>query len=367
MRQVNHHRSLPNIGIPSIEDESILKPRPRQVTEPFFFDNQTNDFLSPPINEHTVSESGRSYLTFASLDSVYDRGTANYAAWENTLGISYPAASPPSIEHRKILGSSPITRQSLDDALWGQAKRSKVGTERFLPLDRLKALINPTTVKELLESTPLPREDVKYLLKGIFGDEQVQTFHFRAKAKSRRRWPGLFRTFALLIMVDQVSAIRQFVDHGLDDSLLPIFVPTEEEEAATGHVMARSPISRADNTIDNRKLQQCFASFTYPQLLHFCYFQKLVNVPFFLFPAEDFNVSFYELDPECVLPFIDVGQPKTGAYGSVKKIIIHPAHHNYSRPNNVGFKSLPIGHCSYALYTGKSPSGLRREDAACAE
>jgi hypothetical protein len=337
MREVNHSRSLPNLEIPSIEDERILQTRRRQVTVPFFLDNQTNDHLSPPINEHTVSESGRSYLTFASLDSVYDRGTAKYAAWEHALGLSSPAVSPPTREHRKILGSSPITRQNLDDALWGQAKRSKVGTERFLPLDRLKALINPTTVKELLESTQLPPEDVKYLLKGIFGDEKVQALHCRTKAESRRGWPGLFRTFALLIMVDQVLAIRHFVDHGLDDSLLPIFVPTEEEEeAATGHAKARSPISRADDTIDNTKLQECFANFTYPQLLHFCYFQKLVNVPFFLFPAEDFNVSFYDLDPECVLPFIDVGQPKNGGYGSVKKIIIHPAHHNYSSPKNVG-------------------------------
>ncbi|KAM0208748.1 hypothetical protein ACHAPQ_006939 [Fusarium lateritium] len=31
---------------------------------------------------------------------------------------------------------------------------------------------------------------------------------------------------------------------------------------------------------------------------------------------------------------MDVGQPRNGGYGVVKKIIIHPAHHNYSSPKN---------------------------------
>ncbi|KAL6924066.1 hypothetical protein FSST1_001340 [Fusarium sambucinum] len=91
--------------------------------------------------------------------------------------------------------------------------------------------------------------------------------------------------------------------------------------------------SMGDPGIDHESLQKCFKDYSQRDLGCFKLYQNLINVPFFLFPGDDSAVLFYELDPSCVLPITEVGEPKLGGNGSVKRIAIHHAHHNY---DNVG-------------------------------
>lgn len=299
--------------------------RSRQVTQPWQGDNEfsvNDNFLSPRANAPIQSEGGRSVLSFASIESVHDRGTSNHAVWEHKVDTSVEVD-----KHREILGNKPVTVDNLTDALWKTAQDSKIGSkENFLTLDKLKTLINPDSVTELLDSMGYAEDDVKHMIRGIFSNHLSVGYSSVQQEKEPQRRPSLYRVFAILVMTKKVESIRQFIRHGINDSVLPLCMDSTPNRGLHASTRMRS---MGSPDMDSRKLNECFSAFKDTDFHLFCIFQKAVSVPFFRFPEHDSAVFFYDLDPGCVLPIIDVGEPKSGGYGSVQRIRFHPAHHNY--------------------------------------
>lgn len=272
-----------------------------------------SDLLSPSTAPSLRSESGRSYMSFASIRSVHDRGIERRAA--------FVSSRPRGLfERPSILGNTPVTLKSLTSAIWSRFEHSRgsVG-KRFLPLDALDALINPITINELLESENIFPGDVATILQGIFGDPACP------ETQNRQQRPDLQRVFTILILIKQVKAIQKFISNGIDDSILPLSSKSGDSPSP-GPVLVLCSDDMVD--VDDAKLQDCFADFEPNDLTLFLEYQKRIHVPFFQFPRKQLEVSFYDLEEDCILPFTEVGELKEGGCGSVKQIRIHPAHHN---------------------------------------
>ncbi|RSL64891.1 hypothetical protein CEP53_003896 [Fusarium sp. AF-6] len=207
-----------------------------------------------------------------------------------------------------------------------EAKFEYFNEDPFLPLDALNALINPTSVKELLESEGFSPGDITKTVQGIFG--KPTSF----KGQNPQQKPNLLRIFTILVMSEHLKPIEKFIKNGINDSALPLMLRNGPSQPSV------SDSSAGTVDIDDAKLQDCLVEFTRNHRTLFRAYQKIVHVPFFRFPGQDLNVSFYDLDEDCVLPFTEVGEAKKGGYGSVRKIRIHPAHHNIENaPSNLVF------------------------------
>ncbi|OBS18945.1 hypothetical protein FPOA_10669 [Fusarium poae] len=297
----------------------------RHIGAASYRDNEfsPNDaLLTLPTNKKTHSQTVRSAFSFASIESVHDGGTFKHAALERQLAHDSVMSQR---RHPTKRRNQQITIKSLTHAFWAEAELSADGADnKFLPLNKLKSLINPESVQDLLYSMSYSQDEVQSLIQDIFPTHLPLKCHAPKHGKDYEERPSLYRVFAILVGIDRVKDIHKFIQYGINDSVLPLIMAKEKRELADIRLH-----SMGDPHMDNDKLQRCFEDYSQKDLGLFKMYQNLINIPFFLFPGDDSTVLFYELDPSCVLPIIDVGEPKRGGSGSVKRIEIHHAHHNY--------------------------------------
>ncbi|CAH0046932.1 unnamed protein product [Clonostachys solani] len=288
---------------------------------PSFIDNQ-NDSLVPRrgLGLGTRSDSGQTDLSFRSAISVHDRGITEYAKWEDE-----------KLKRDTSSGCSSITEpvgniydiSSMDEMIWEAffEPEKDSGLKRFLPLDKLETLINHRSLKSLLEEEGFAPDEVVRMASTILGET--------GSNKPESRSPGLRRIFALLVMVGRIEAIEKFIRHEIDDSVLPVKVlATNGQQHGLRHV----PRCETNSGFDNSKIEDCLWGFSKKEMVCFYDHQKEIDAPFFRFPGDDGNFCFYDLDSECVLPFINMIPGEAGGNGKVSRVQIHPAHHNYVDP-----------------------------------
>ncbi|KAF2120730.1 hypothetical protein BDV96DRAFT_484564 [Lophiotrema nucula] len=62
----------------------------------------------------------------------------------------------------------------------------------------------------------------------------------------------------------------------------------------------------------------------------------------YLAPVFTDSAFLYHLAPECILPFTIVGEPKVGAFSSIRKVLVHPDHLRHPSINEVAVKEIRI-------------------------
>ncbi|KAM5365677.1 hypothetical protein ACJA88_012413 [Fusarium oxysporum] len=307
-----------------------------------------NQVSSPPntlnTNETSRSWTGRSDLCFASIDTVHDGGIALHSAWERNQAQPSPSDDLTIAQRlHKLLDNNQITSSTLSEALHSNAERA--GGRLYLPLDKLKALINSVSVREVLTSLNLSDIAVKTVVQGMFSCDLSSEDQHTTQKKEHQNRSGFSRIFAILVLTDRAKEIGKFIENGVGDSALPLIEIKEAAQNSKGHVHMHS-MGRPD--IDKRKLIECFSAFKNTDSMRFLMYQDMINIPFFSFPGDNSTVFFYDLHPSCILPITYIGTPKHGGNGSVKKIVLHTAHHNYkgakteSLNNEFAVKTLHI-------------------------
>jgi hypothetical protein len=200
---------------------------------------------------------------------------------------------------------------SLEERLWNARIEWPVGgNQYFIPVDDLQRLLTTDSViRELLRYQP------GYLAGDL---EDI------AEKISRK----CIRLFAILVCMDMGMYASSFLQEGLDDKDLP-FVRSEieTERPGTGHFELRSKI-HPDCPI------RCMSKWSKRQIATFSHEQWSVLAPIFKWEP---NIRHYELDDNCVLPFIEdqerTGKTGEGGYGSVWGVRIHPAHQQLLDPS----------------------------------
>lgn len=187
---------------------------------------------------------------------------------------------------------------------------------KFLPASDLYAIIQPESVRRLLQGLPIcPTEIVQKVVDYVCGSPGVTT-----DAKTARR------LLAILIFTQQPQQILDFYEEGLCDGDLPFTKeprPIEERESRTSFV------KNSGEEITS------FHSWSRSNIDSFDKYQWWVFVPFF---AEDTirykpppPLPIYRLYKKAILPWTSWDkEPVTTGHHEVRKIQIHPSQHRFS-------------------------------------
>ncbi|KAK3374516.1 kinase-like domain-containing protein, partial [Lasiosphaeria ovina] len=193
------------------------------------------------------------------------------------------------------------------------------GETKWLPINMLFALVNPHSVRNALSRAlagrqpPLVNED-DYLdnyTDKFCSHHEYSDPHTRKALKTSRR--GIFAVLALLHKLEDAPF---FANSDLWDKDLPLVRRNREF------------VSRADGS----KRIAIPGGWRYPDRDGFGLYQHCVLSPFFDMESPN-DVSFHDVDKSCPLPFIEElydERPVEGHHGTVWKVKIHPAHHNFA-------------------------------------
>ncbi|KAF3769609.1 hypothetical protein M406DRAFT_348798, partial [Cryphonectria parasitica EP155] len=212
------------------------------------------------------------------------------------------------------------------------SRRTTYEEKDWLPYDQLFSLINEETVYQELSRSLKDQKGtsaswgphnsgLRRIAKEVCKPIDLPGQHKRSFKSSRR---GIFA--ALCLMKDHgpnlLEEILAFLDSGIKDSDLPL--ASDEGQNSTGAF----ELSRA---IDPSRKPLISRGWNHNTLNLFKVYQTWVTSPFFDLSQKE--VPFYDLAPTDVLPFVkeDNNALKTdwGYHGTVRKVQIHPSHHNY--------------------------------------
>jgi hypothetical protein len=202
-------------------------------------------------------------------------------------------------------------RSALRTSSWEKEGR------KFLPIDELERIINMEAIqRELLRNG----KDAS-LAQKVWG-----TKGSKSEMTTRRK------IFAILVMVDNVPAITNFIDGGIFDSHLPfLFRDGTGERAGTLDVYRKL---KGREGVPDREIEiEFFQEWEDVKLITFENSQWQVLAPYFCLVSKDNKVVHYNLDDRSVLPFIEdqkVDEPlaQHGGSADVRRVKIHYSHQN---------------------------------------
>lgn len=219
---------------------------------------------------------------------------------------------------------------SLKDMLSSALARGD-GGRLFLPDDAFRTLLSPEAVSaELKRHFP------------IMSAQELQRLAAQITARDFQGWlpfTGLLRTFAILVMLDQVDKIFDFLQEGVTDMALPV---TAIRTMNNGMVSSTIDLRRRDNP----DLQlRCFNGWSQTNLENFEKLQWRFLSPIFSDTAK--KQDLVDLEEKTVLPYVESWENKKqdhykGGNSEVWKVKIHGSHHNFQNlptaiPNNPYF------------------------------
>jgi len=291
-------------------------------------------------------EAGENRQAFQNLESTYDITahagaglaiTGPYAQAGSTISDfssrdrSSTAADsrgadafPPTASVPSRLSLSAEIRAARVPATWPRDRR-----DRFLPIDKLDKILTQERVRQELESNleqsgAMP-EDLDYLTKQVYNIASFPKDSKPDALKTTRK-----KLFAILVMMERVPIIRDFIDGGIFDCHLP-FLPGPDED------LCRKLGDGTLAPVISPSTEQGSA-WGPPQTDLFLEYQWQMLAPYFKMCCEkEPKVLDYILENKRVLPFFEDDDPNVnsillGGMAEVYKVKIHPAHHNMCHP-----------------------------------
>ncbi|KAM0332209.1 hypothetical protein ACHAQA_002484 [Verticillium albo-atrum] len=300
---------------------------------------ENRDLLSP--NGHssrprTVSESGGSgpsSVTFKRIETMPARGILSHASFEHRgskCGVGRPSPSTTMT----LPTESPATVKSVRETLRKSFVPSGLkDTENFLPLNKLSEIVTPDVTREMLlksEKCNYSEDEVERIVQGVFQEWPSTALTPDSGVGSRvAGWQSTRRRriLTILILINRVNLIHPFISNDIDDLALPIDCTYDAQQRR--RYTSGSNWARHEPPDFSTRLNACFEGLG-DKFDLFKVNQKRVHVPFFqLSTHDDTQIYHYNLDAECVLPIIAVGEMKKGGNATVQKVVFHPASYNY--------------------------------------
>jgi len=168
------------------------------------------------------------------------------------------------------------------------------GTHWFIPADAIDKILTEQAIHEELDRiTDLSTSDISIA--------------------SHKIWEHARKTFGILVSIGKGRLISSFLNEGITDADLPINIPNgasqQKEWIASIKTFGGWPSRELD---DFRRVQWYFLApiFTSARTQH------------------------YELDDNCVMPFIKdtEHEARSGGFSDVWEVVIHPAHQKLFDP-----------------------------------
>ncbi|XXH02348.1 hypothetical protein Hte_008721 [Hypoxylon texense] len=206
--------------------------------------------------------------------------------------------------------------------LYAALEVSKDGKD-FLPIDKLEAIVTKEAVEQELTRCRIPNAST--LAQDICLQHKFQESY-------RTQYTSYQKIFAILVLMDEVQYISDFLNQRIRDSDLPL---KEHKMGSTTCLVAR----HVEENPSSDYLLQTTKAWSVQNILSFGDQQWKVCAPFFA-RAENLGekVHLYSLSTRDVLPFVSPGTDDQdnpqylyqGTFSTVRRVKIHHAHHNFS-------------------------------------
>ncbi|KAL0931253.1 protein kinase-like (PK-like) protein [Colletotrichum truncatum] len=175
----------------------------------------------------------------------------------------------------------------------------------WLPVNDLYRIVNEESVYKALTHTLNPDQvdatDVRGYAARVCG--LIEYVDHRDQLSSS----GARSMFAILVMIDKVDEIKQYIDNGFTDEDLPLVSPPNN----TGHRLC--PKSFATGELECWTIGQTWKRWEWTA---FQTYQRMTRSPFFELRQSNNKLPHYDLDVGTVLPFV-------GDFGKLETLTIH--------------------------------------------
>ncbi|GAB1316366.1 hypothetical protein MFIFM68171_06576 [Madurella fahalii] len=276
-----------------------------------------------------------SETSFTSIDTVTDLGFTRQGNSRGTIDLSETRheekePSRPGDSRQGLSRTNTSSAHSNDSSeetetdfasalnkrLWNlrtESRNSKDKSEQkyFYPIDGIQEVVAPRNVRKILRAKIpyLLKDESERLTQDICGAPQGTLNEGQSQQAPRQR------LFAILLLADRIECIGCFVKCGVNDSDLPLYTSNDLKLYSKHDTARNNPL-------------KCFQGWKTLEIEWFITHQYQVLSPFFDLDPQ--NVCLYLLPSGILLPFVEYEEGREGGQGSVGKVLIHPAHHNFT-------------------------------------
>lgn len=233
---------------------------------------------------------------------------------------------PEAPEHDRIVMARDQL-QKLEESLSSQSLQAFESTRRYIPLDALQKTLTINAICDVLPAC-IPAlqgkdseiKEIAYQIYGICGGDDVEP---------TRSSISYIKTLAILVLIHKTDQLQKFLDHGVDNTKLPVRNLHETAEGERFEFRLH----------DSVKPTPCFDGWKLHELRQFWDIQWRVLAPVFnqkpKVNSQGITVDTvvdYEFEIHRPLPFQEVTDQNpstmTGNYSKVKPVEINKFHHN---------------------------------------
>lgn len=213
-----------------------------------------------------------------------------------------------------------IEHLELADSIRAALVRAEAaGRERkeFLPIDALERIATKSSVRgEFARLDSIAPHKVDLYTDQVC-DKITTPQGSSSNKKTTRR-----KIFAILVLMQKLETISDFIDEGLYDNDLPFILAEGPEKW-----LRELKTNRKRN--GNQQPVKLFKGWKIHEIESFDRYQWQLLGPYFVLNTKKHpKVRHYALDSHTILPFIEDEEVKPGGFGDVSRVKIHPAHHN---------------------------------------
>ncbi|KAM5341702.1 hypothetical protein ACJ41O_014733 [Fusarium nematophilum] len=201
-------------------------------------------------------------------------------------------------------------RAHIDNSLQG----SRMDKKQYLPIDAFERIFTIDSILSVIRARS-PTASSAELLKKV-------TRIIGEKADKSRR-----RIFGILVYMEELDYLDRFIEQGICDEDLPLRHSEPSMKCFTTRTCEE----------ENSTL---FQRWDRNHIQLFYVYQEMFLVPFFDFQHQ--RLPYYLLDPCIRLPWQALGDKTSGGFSIVRKLQIHPGHHNMgpSGPSQASHESM---------------------------
>ncbi|KAK1518549.1 protein kinase domain-containing protein [Colletotrichum abscissum] len=229
----------------SVTDEDFTETRHEEVAGNLPLINEGNRNLGSFGG--CSSDAGASNCSFLSIVPVQDMGHSDYIEWESSEMANDCIGTQALHSHHPALRPQDNTNddadvQTMSDAMFAASITSASEDKGFLPLDALRRIVTPTAVQRLLGHA-FPHFKPKVINSWV---SSISGKPDEVKAQPQRR-----KIFAILILMEQVKLIEDFIKHDIDDSFLPLEIKRNLRHKPVIQLQKKDGLVRALRRIHN--------------------------------------------------------------------------------------------------------------------
>lgn len=216
------------------------------------------------------------------------------------------------LSHGSLTPQRPIRAGEIANEIRRSYQVSAHDGQEFLPHDKLGKIINDSVVRSLLldlTSDDPNMEDADSLTNKIIGE------------------PSRRKIFAVLVIMGKIRFIQDFIKGNITDDDLPLKVKriTSETEFCEELYKTHANLPDDPDREEHPEPLKSLTSWSFTMKEDFELRQRVVCAPLFELPGE--KTHFYNLRDRPTLPLLELSEPQSGGYGTVRKVRIHNAHY----------------------------------------